>query len=174
MSAKGIYRLLAIVMSATLLAACNGGDETTTGGSPQATETAGGATPATATPAPEGEVTLSVELAAESEVPQAGDRDMSGSGTVRLNPASGEVCPEIEIEKPEATSVRAAHIHRGPAGSNGPVVVPLEADANGIAAECVTAEQSLLNEIQEDPASFYVNVHTERFPDGAIRGQLSR
>ncbi|HVL50203.1 MAG TPA: CHRD domain-containing protein [Actinomycetota bacterium] len=171
MSVKGIYRLVAIVLTATLLTACNAADETTTAVSPQATQTPGDATPAT--PPPDGEAILNVELAAENEVPQAGDREMSGSGTVRINPGLGEVCPEIEIDKPEATSIRAAHIHRGPAGSNGPVVVPFESDASGIRDECVTAELSLLNEIQRDPAGFYVNVHTEQYPDGAIRGQLS-
>jgi len=173
MSVKGIYRLVAIVLAATLLAACNAADEATTAVSPQATRTAGVATPVTPPPAAEGEVTLSVELAAENEVPEAGDREMSGSGTVRINPDFGEVCPAIEIDKPEATSIRAAHIHRGAAGSNGPIVVPFESDANGITDECVTAELSLLNEIQQDPGGFYVNVHTETFPDGAIRGQLS-
>ena len=168
MSVKGMNRLVAIVLAATLLAACNTADEATTAVSPQATRTAGDATPAT-----EGGETLNVELGAENEVPQAGDREMSGSGTVRINPDFGEVCPEIEIDKPEATSIRAAHIHRGPAGSNGPVVVPFESDANGIKDECVTAELSLLNEIQRDPGGFYVNVHTETFPEGAIRGQLS-
>ncbi|MDQ4145958.1 MAG: CHRD domain-containing protein, partial [Actinomycetota bacterium] len=74
----------------------------------------------------------------------------------------------------EGTNIRAAHIHRGAAGTNGPVVIPFQVDAAGVSDDCVTAEPPLVNEIQQNPEAFYVNVHTERYPDGAIRGQLMR
>lgn len=178
MNARSTHFLLAIFTAAALLGACNGGEEETAPETPEATETAEEATPGattpTASPLAEGQAMLRVTLAADNEVPNAGDREMSGSGTVRLNASSGEVCPDLDIEKPEATAIRAAHIHRGPAGENGPVVIPFESDADGVSDDCVTAEAALVNEVLQSPDGFYVNVHTERYPDGAIRGQLAR
>ena len=62
---------------------------------------------------------------------------------------------------------------RRPAGVAGPIVVPLGApDANGVAEGCTTGDPAVLTRIQNNPAGFYVNVHTSDFPQGAIRGQL--
>ena len=67
----------------------------------------------------------------------------------------------------------AAHIHRGAAGVNGPPVVNLDApDNDGDEDDCDRIGDALADEIQANPAGFYVNVHTAAFPDGAIRGQL--
>jgi hypothetical protein len=178
MNAKPMQSLLAILASAALLVACNGGDDETPEKSPEARETPAEETPEattpTASPTPTGQPTLRVTLAAENEVPQAGDRGMSGAGTVRIDTASGQVCPSVDITKPQGVAIRAAHIHRGAAGANGPVVVPFQSDAEGIKDDCVTADRALVTEIEQQPQAFYVNVHTEQFPDGAVRGQLAR
>jgi hypothetical protein len=170
--------LLAIVASAALLTACNGGEEEAPEETPEARETPAETTPEaatpTATPAATAPPVLRVTLAAQNEVPQAGDSEMSGTGTVRLNPASGEVCPDLEITKPQGTAIRAAHIHRGAAGANGPIVIPFESEADRVNDDCVTADPALVTEVSQQPDGFYVNVHTEQFPNGAIRGQLSR
>jgi len=34
-------------------------------------------------------------------------------------------------------------------------------------------DAAILQEILDDPAGYYVNLHTEDFPPGAIRGQLA-
>jgi hypothetical protein len=67
----------------------------------------------------------------------------------------------------------AAHIHRGAAGVNGPVVVPFQAPAaNGNSDGCVATAAALIDEILANPANFYVNVHTTEHPAGAMRAQL--
>jgi hypothetical protein len=171
-------QLLAILASAALLVACNGGEEEEPQESPEARETPAEESPAattpTAAPTPTGQPTFRVTLAAENEVPQAGDRGMSGAGTVRIDAASGQVCPNVDITKPQGTAIMAAHIHRGAAGANGPVVIPFQSDAEGIKDDCVTADPALVTEIQQQPQAFYVNVHTGQYPNGAIRGQLTR
>ena len=77
----------------------------------------------------------------------------------------------------------AAHIHRGTAGENGPVVVgffgpptstaPPSSGDPGAFSTCVSITDQLAGEILKTPHRFYWNVHTAAFPGGAIRGQVS-
>ena len=101
-----------------------------------------------------------------------GDPNGFGSATVLFR-GSRQICFGLtvaEIGKPAA-----AHIHRGRAGENGPVVVPLTHPTSGnpgASSGCVRAGRALLADIQAHPKAYYVNVHTEAFPGGAVRGQL--
>ena len=67
-----------------------------------------------------------------------------------------------------------AHIHKGPAGVAGPVVVPLNAPENGFSKGCASVAAETINAILASPAEYYVNVHTTAHPAGAIRGQLAK
>jgi hypothetical protein len=76
---------------------------------------------------------------------------------------------------------RAAHIHEGRRGTNGPIVVNLAWPQDGQAANCVTegeegafptGEADIVQRIFQNPTEFYVNVHNSEYPSGAIRGQL--
>lgn len=115
---------------------------------------------------------LTATLSGAEEVPGPGDEDGSGAATFRLNPGQEEICYDLMVEGIEAPT--AAHIHRGTSGSAGGPVVTLEAPADGASTGCVDAERDLIVEIIQDPASFYVNVHNDEFPAGAVRGQLSK
>ncbi len=108
------------------------------------------------------------------EVP-VGDLDGSGLSTVIVHPATGRLCFAIMVDDIVLPAI-AAHIHVGPAGVAGPVVVPLTPpDATGTSAGCMGGvDQQLLRAIKSNPRQYYVNVHTTDFPAGAVRGQLHR
>ncbi len=110
--------------------------------------------------------TLARELQGTSE-PNA-----KGTAVVRLRKDAELVCFRLRVENVTLPAA-AAHIHRGGAGVNGPVVVPLGTPgADGTSSGCATAPAALIDEILANPAGFYVNVHTKEHPAGAIRAQL--
>ena len=92
----------------------------------------------------------------------------SGGATLTINVGKGMLC--YTLTATGLTDVTAAHIQRA---STGAVVVSLTAPVVGSSSGCVSVEKSLLRQIVSSPASFYVNVHTQAFPNGQIRGNLS-
>ena len=118
-----------------------------------------------------GKVTmLAASLRGAKEVPGPGDPDGRGRAFVRL--AGGKACFVLEWTKINAPI--AAHIHVGPVGVAGPVVVPLAPPTNGSASACAEVDRELALAILKRPADYYVNVHNADFPAGAVRGQLSK
>ncbi len=118
---------------------------------------------------------FNVDLTGENEVcddPDACGGEGSGSATVTIDPDQNEVCYEIDLEGVEGTN--ASHIHEAPEGEVGDVVVDLAytGDDSG-ADDCVDGvDEGVLEDILDNPSDYYVNVHTEQLPDGAVRGQL--
>src|SRR5439155_19436075 len=93
----------------------------------------------------------------------------TGTAVVRLRPDAGMVCYRLHAANVTLPTI-AAHIHKGAAGANGPVVVPFTAPgADGNSSGCVTADATLIADIAANPAGYYVNVHTKEHPAGAIR-----
>jgi len=116
---------------------------------------------------------FSTELNGVAEVPGPGEPDGSGTATIRLNQGQGEVCFELTASGIEPAA--AAHIHEGPEGVAGPVVVTLDPPTNGSSSGCVSdVDRDLIRNIIQHPEEYYVNVHNAEFPDGAVRGQLSK
>jgi len=67
----------------------------------------------------------------------------------------------------------AAHIHEGAAGTNGPVIVPL----NKITGDSFTApDNAKLTEAQYaayKAGNLYLNVHSAKYPGGEVRSQIA-
>jgi CHRD domain-containing protein len=118
--------------------------------------------------------TVSPAMAAQTALKSAlaGASGGSGTATFMVDPDKGEVCYELSVSGIEA--VKAAHIHKGAAGANGPPVVMLDAPATGSSKGCASPGADVAKALIADPAGYYVNVHTAAAPGGAIRGQLSK
>src|SRR5215211_5849941 len=129
--------------------------------------------------AADGGRTFTTTLTGEAEVNAAGefnqgDLDGIGTATITLNYGQGTVCWEITVSG-ITLPAGAAHIHEAPVTAPGPVVVPLSApDANGFASGCTSVDREEIKEIIQHPEEYYVNVHNSDFPNGALRGQLSK
>ena len=125
-------------------------------------------------------------LEGRNEVP-ATSSGAAGDATFRVR-ADGSVDYTLDVE--QISDVRAAHIHLGAAGQNGPVVVTLfdrpegvsAFDRTRLASGRISAAQivartgfsgtpvELLQRMRQGRA--YVNVHTTRFPGGEVRGEV--
>ncbi|MFN2607630.1 MAG: CHRD domain-containing protein [Acidimicrobiales bacterium] len=124
---------------------------------------------ATTAPAGAAALTFTTTMTGSQERPVPGSPTASGTARVTVDPASGRICFVLLVSGLDTPT--AAHIHEAPAGSPGPVVVPLPAPVNGRSAGCVT-NATEASAIAANPSDYYVNVHTAEFPGGALRGQL--
>lgn len=111
-------------------------------------------------------------LSGAAEVPGPGDPDGSGTAVLTVNPGVGQLCYTLTVA--DVAPIVAAHIHVGPAGVAGPVVVPLAPPVDGTSSACRDIQRELARDIVRNPENYYVNVHNQDFPAGALRGQLSR
>jgi CHRD domain len=121
---------------------------------------------------------FSTVLTGAAEVPGPGDADASGTAFITLNQGQGEVCFELSWAGIDGTVV-AAHIHAAPAGTAGPIVVPLftgvALPGTDSASGCVEGvNEALIKDVRHNPENYYVNVHSTVFPAGAARGQLGK
>jgi hypothetical protein len=115
--------------------------------------------------------TLEAKLTGEKEVPGPGDPDGSGNAIIKVYEAQVFFTLTVENIAPAT----AAHIHLGLRDEAGPIVAPLvPPPTEGSSSACVDIPRALSKELREHPRRYYVNVHNQEFPEGAIRGQLHR
>ena len=113
-------------------------------------------------------VNLEASLTGEKEVPGPGDPNGRGEADVKVHKA--KVCYELEVERIKPAT--AAHIHRGAPNVAGPIVVELKAPTDGSSEGCKAISKQLSKNLRDNPSHYYVNVHNDPYPDGALRGQL--
>jgi hypothetical protein len=120
-------------------------------------------------------VSLKALLIPAEEVPGPGVKE--GKGAALVDIAGPKICSDLKAtmgEKP-----LKAHIHQGAKGASGPVVVDLMPDfkpgeASFTSKTCVETTADTASKLIADPAGYYVNIHSDGHPDGAMRGQLAK
>ena len=132
---------------------------------------------------------FTAHLSGDQEVP-AVETEATGQALFQLSKDGYSLSYKLIVANID--SVRMAHIHLAPAKVNGAVVVWLypsgpppvliEGTTNGILAEGVITETNLVGPLLGESFSAlvdalssgnaYVNVHTEAYPGGEIRGQI--
>ncbi len=124
------------------------------------------------------EVTLITDLSADQEVLLGGasfDSDANpgaaATGDITVDTSTGEVSGEV-VYSGFTDAVTMVHIHDGFAGSNGPVIVGLEASGSD---RFVVPAGTILDSGQLgafNNGRLYLNLHTPSNPGGELRGQL--
>lgn len=104
-----------------------------------------------------------------------GDPDGSGEASFKLKKTKKRICFNISFQGIDNPT--DGHIHKGDPGVAGAIVVPLFTGTPGLPSpisDCVKAKKSLIKQIAKHPGDFYVNIHNEAFPGGALRDQLQK
>ena len=114
---------------------------------------------------------LATNLSGADEKP-SGDPDGLGIASVRSLPGLGQLCYQLTVSRIElpATAARIQLV------STGKTVVGLRAPdaATGVSSGCPNVNRALVRSILARPAAYFLNVTTQDFPAGAIRGTLGR
>ena len=119
--------------------------------------------------------TLGAVLTPSQEVPP---RPIAGFGnaTVTFDAARQNVTVTITVTN-LGSPINNFHIHEAPAGINGPVVVDIIGMGgtfnNGTMTGTFAITSAVAQRMLQNPSNFYVNVHTQQFGSGAVRGQLA-
>jgi hypothetical protein len=110
-----------------------------------------------------------VRLTGNAETPP-GPPNGTGNAVIALH-SSLDVCWRFS-HLHGFTGATFAHIHRGAAGTSGPVVIPLSTSPKLHHKGCVRSTAAQLKAIEKDPSGYYVNIHSRKYPAGAVRSQL--
>jgi hypothetical protein len=117
---------------------------------------------------------IAATLTGAAEVPGPGDDNGAGLFEARVNPGTERICYTLAASSIDQAT--AAHIHLGGPGEAGDPVLTLDMpDGDDDDSEdCQDIDRGLAQAIIQNPENYYVNVHNAEFPNGAIRGQLSK
>ena len=118
---------------------------------------------------------LSATGSGADEVPAgSGEQGATVTGSFQLT-AAGALTYTVKIDD-NSEPITAGHLHEAPAGSNGPVVAPLDAAAINSGSSATTQiAPKLAAEIIANPQDYYLNTHSASFapPSGNARAQLT-
>jgi len=121
------------------------------------------------------------ELTPDQETAEV-ESDATGDASIMFSEDGMSL--EFTVNAEGLTNALAGHLHSGATGENGPVEIALfnneeATDYDGEVASGTLSEDDLAGEMSwEDftkamvAGDIYVNLHTEQYPDGELRGQV--
>lgn len=110
---------------------------------------------------------MQVVLSGAQEVPPISTQ-ASANGTISVG-ADLSISGSVSTTGVEGTM---AHIHKAPAGQNGPVVVPMVKTADNIWSIPAGAKLTEAQFQDLKDGNLYINVHSAAHKGGEVRGQL--
>lgn len=140
-------------------------------------------------------VVFTATLSAANEVPPVVGTEANATGTITITMEvtrnSADVITDAEANfsgsvanMPAGSSLTLAHIHTGAAGVvGGPIVnvgltpataIPIVSGGATLTFNDIAVEPDVAQDIIDNPAGFYFNVHSALNPGGVARGQLVR
>jgi hypothetical protein len=123
---------------------------------------------------------FNTQLRAEDEPNPPSTSESQGYAQVKILP-NNTIEFTVFLNNKDDETVTRAHIHKAPAGVNGPIHwdfhepladAPVMGDhvrLRGVARPRAVANPA---DLRANPAQYYVNVHSALFPGGVVRGQL--
>jgi len=136
--------------------------------------------------------TFTATLLPANEVPPIANAESSGSGTATITmdvtkDAAGNVtAASVTFVAnltgfPAGTTVTLGHIHKAPSGVSGGVVISANVTSTALASGSGSLvltnsapDVAVVQDILNNPGSYYFNLHSTLNPNGFARGQLSR
>ena len=101
---------------------------------------------------------------------EGGDPIGSGVAIISINAATNQLCWKISslTNVPSPTQVRLFQNFSGASGHNG-----YKLGHGYQPSGCIPVERVILGLFEAKPQRFFVNVHSARYPGGAVRGPLA-
>lgn len=129
------------------------------------------------------EHSFKAKLSPKEEVAKP-DAKSSGKAEFKLSKDGKELIYKLHVK--DVVDASAAHIHVGKKGENGPPIVGLfsggkKGKFSGVLSEGKVSGNDLMGDYKGKfdelvkllrSGDTYVNVHTDKYPDGEIRGQI--
>lgn len=143
--------MVALVAVALAAAACGGGDDA----------------------ADTNKTTLTARLSGAQVAPGPGDEDGSGTATITFGEQPGTVCYAYSAQSIDG--VTAVKLGNGNPGDFGATLATLSTGRGSSPGGCASGiDDAAIRGMKLLPESYYVEIDTAGFPEGALRGQLAK